>query len=303
MASIGVHFTGPALHGVTSALARAGHEVHVVSAAARIAPLVARTQVDAWIVEAAAETVLSELMATGDYVLPADNIPPVDDRRVFSRWMDGLLRQLDFSLLQPAAVACAQERERWREVRAIWLLAGSAGATEAVQQFLSAFASPPPVAFLYAQHLSPGQDHQLEQFTLQNTVFDLEIARGSHTLRTGQILMLSPRHKIVMNNFGRLSNGNEGWSGGHTPDFNELLVLLSTLRGIERGAILFSGMGDDGSEALPIFDASGGDVWAQSPGTALSPSLPSAAVATGVVKRVASPVALAGALERRYCIS
>lgn len=300
MADIGVHFTGPALHGVTSALARAGHEVHVAADADRVRTMVERRSVDAWVVEAHAESVLNQLLPTGSYVLPADNIPDVSGRQAFSRWMDSLLRQLELALLRPPIVASINSRRRWQEVKAVWLLAGSAGATGAVQQFLNGFTRLPPVAFLYAQHLDPQLHHQLERFTPQNPLFSLAVAQGSHNLEAGQIVMISPRHKVTLHEFGRITSTRDAWNTDHTPDVNELLILLSALRVPERGVIVFSGMGDDGREALPTFDASGGSIWAQSPASAMSAAMPRAAIETGLVKRVGDPASLAAAFVARY---
>lgn len=300
MANIGVHFTGPALHGVTSAISGAGHEIYVAADMSRVQSLLDRTAIDAWIVEAHAEDVLSHLLPIGSFVLPADNIPEVSERKAFNTWMGALLTQLEVALLQPPVVASINGRERWQQVQAVWLLAGSAGATEAVQQFLNAFSEPPPVAFIYAQHLDPQLQHQLERFTLQNALFSLAIAQGSHTLEPGRIVMVSPQSRVALHEFGRITSTREAWNAEHTPDINEMLVLLSAFRASQCGVIVFSGMGDDGSAALPTFDASGGRIWAQAPASALSPAMPSAAIATGLVEKSDEPAALAAALEALY---
>lgn len=300
MAAIGVHFTGPVLHGVTAALSRAGHDVHVAADTFRVQSMLERRVVDAWIVDAHAEAVLNHLLPTGCYVLPADNIPDVSGRRHFNLWMDSLLRQLEMALLRPPVVASMSSRRRWQEVEAVWLLAGSAGATDAVQRFLNAFVEQPPVAFLYAQHLDPQLHHQLERFTLASDLFSLAISQGSHALERGSIVMISPTHKVTLHETGRITSNSEAWNTDHTPDINELLILLSALRVAQRGVIVFSGMGDDGREALPTFDASGGTIWAQSPASAMSGAMPSAAIATGLVERVGDPASLAAAFSARY---
>lgn len=300
MAQIGVHFTGEALHGVTAALSSAGHEVHIAADLSRVESLMARDAVDAWVIEARAEAVLSLLMPADCFVLPADNIPKLNDRKPFTIWVEALLTQLEIALLRPPVVASISGRERWQQVQAVWLLAGSAGATEAIQSFLNAFTTPPPVAFIYAQHLDPGSHHQLERFTPQNTCFTLSVAEGSHALEAGRIIMISPRSKVTVNEFGRLSSTRVPWSAGHTPDINDLLILMSALRVPQRGVIVFSGMGDDGCEALPIFDASEGRIWAQKTSSAISPAMPAAALATGLVEKTGDPAQLASALDALY---
>ncbi len=63
------------------------------------------------------------------------------------------MTQLGMALSGRSTPTMSNEGNRWGEVRGVWLLAGSAGATAAIQAFLNSFTEPPPVAFLYAQHL------------------------------------------------------------------------------------------------------------------------------------------------------
>jgi chemosensory pili system protein ChpB (putative protein-glutamate methylesterase) len=190
--------------------------------------------------------------------------------------------------------------ERWSEVRGVWLLAGSAGATGAIQTFLNAFRQPPPVAFIYAQHLDPAQQHQLQRFTVQNKRFSLSVSEGVQTLAAARLLMISPRCTVALNEFGQVTATREGWSGQHTPDINELLVILSAAKLPGPGVIIFSGMGNVGAASLRIFEAAGGRVWAQSPASAVCPAMPQAALDTGLVQKSGDPVELALALESLY---
>ncbi|MEZ5503585.1 MAG: hypothetical protein R3E50_13340 [Halioglobus sp.] len=157
-ANIGLVLPGPARDSVVAALARAGYEVHVAVSAERVRTMLARGSVDAWIFDARSEDILEVLLTSGSYLLPADNIPSPAHGVPFSLWVEGLLTQLAVALSGHGARSGSGEG--WRDVRGVWLLAGSAGATAAIQEFLGAFRQPPPVAFLYAQHLDPGQHQQ-----------------------------------------------------------------------------------------------------------------------------------------------
>ena len=300
MKNIGLVLAGDARDPLVAALTRAGYEVHIAATPARVDALIARNLAEAWIFDARSEGVLEKLLLTGRYLLPADNMPGLLDRRTLSNWIEALLTQLDLAL----SVAPHSYREgkvnRWGEVKSVWLLAGSAGATSAVQEFLNAFDEPPPVAFIYAQHLDPDQQHQLERFTLNNKKFSLRIADGALALEPDRIVMLSPRRKIIVNKFGQLAGTRSPWGGQHTPDINELLVILTAAGLPSPGVIIFSGMGDDGAASLEVFDAGGGQVWAQSPASAICPAMPQAAIDTGLVQYAGTPLALAGALEAFY---
>ncbi len=294
-ANIGLVLSGNARDAVVAALARAGYEVHVATTIARVRALLARQAVDAWIFDARSDDMLELLLTTDCFLLPADNIPSADDSGLFSPWIEGLITQLE------VAVHAAQDNRRqpmrWSEVRAVWLLAGSAGATGAIQAFLNAFRQPPPVAFIYAQHLDPAQHHQLQRFTPQNRQFSLSVSAGVQTLEPGRLVMISPRCTVILNEFGQVTTTRETWSGQHTPDINELLVILSAANLPAPGVIIFSGMGNDGAASLRLFEAAGGRVWAQSPASAVCPAMPQAALDTGLVQKCADPTALALALE------
>lgn len=298
--NVGLALTGIARDALHSALLRAGYTVQVAGDIARVRQLVARNSVDAWIFDARADGTLELLLPTGCFLLPADNIPGQADTAAVSRWVGTLLTQLDVAAAVRSIPGGPGSVNRWGEVRSVWLLAGSAGATGAVQEFLNAFRQPPPVAFLYAQHLDPAQHQLLQRFTLQNNQFSLSMSRGIQTLAPAHLVMISPRHKVTLNAFGQLAATLQPWDGQHTPDINEMLVILSAAHLPSVGVIIFSGMGDDGAAALGMFEAAGGRVWAQSPASATCPAMPQAALASGLVQRSGDPTQLAIALSALY---
>ncbi len=299
-ANVGLVLAGPARDAAVATLAQAGYEVHVAANISRVRSLIARNTVDAWIFDARADDVLELLLTTDCFLLPADNIPDTSDRRSFSHWVEGLLTQLQVALSGSATQDGPRQRDRWHEVQGVWLLAGSAGATGAIQTFLNAFRQPPPVAFVYAQHLDPAQQHQLQRFTVQNRQFSLSIGGSVQTLASARLVMISPRYTVAINEFGQVTTTRQVWSGQHTPDINELLVILSAAKLPAVGVIIFSGMGNDGAASLHIFEAAGGRIWAQSPASAVCPAMPQAALDTGLVQRSGDPAELALALEALY---
>ncbi len=298
--NIGLALAGTTRDAVIAALSQAGYEVQVAANIDRVRALIARNSVDAWIFDARSDDVLELLLPTGRFLLPADNIPELAASDIIRSWVEGLLTQLGVALSSGSGPALRRVANRWGEVRGVWLLAGSAGATAAIQLFLNSFAQPPPVAFLYAQHLDPAQQHLLRSFTVQNKQFSLCIAEGVQALQPARLVMIPPRSKVAVTEFGQLTSTREDWAGQHTPDINELLVILSAAKLPSPGVIVFSGMGNDGATALPIFEAAGGRVWAQSPASAVCPAMPQAAIDSGRVQKTGDPEALARALEALY---
>ena len=297
---IGLMLAGAARDALIVALSQAGYEVQVAANIDRVRALIARHTVDAWIFDARADDVLELLLPTGCFVLPADNIPDSDSTPAMLAWVESLMTQLDAALASGGAWDKSSTTDRWGEVRGVWLLAGSAGATSAIQAFLNAFVQTPPVAFIYAQHLDPAQQHHLQSFTVENTLFSLCSSEGVQALQPSRLVMVSPRRKVAVTEFGQLRPARGAWEGQHTPDINELLVILSAVKLPSPGVIVFSGMGNDGAAALPVFTAAGGRVWVQSPPSAICPAMPQAAIDTGLVQKSGDPEELASALEGLY---
>ena len=182
---------------------------------------------------------------------------------------------------------------RWEDVEAVWVLAGSAGAGSAVRDFLNAFTAAPPVAFIYALHFDPDKQEQLQQLTLENPAFNLQLCDGSHTLVPGSVIMVPPRGKVTIGSDGSMCSTDISWEQCHTPDIAELLVIFSAANLPNPGVIVFSGMGSDGTQVLNVLDAGGTRIWAQSPESAICSSMPQAAVDTGLVHCTGTPEELA----------
>jgi chemosensory pili system protein ChpB (putative protein-glutamate methylesterase) len=186
-------------------------------------------------------------------------------------------------------------------VKGIWLLAGSAGATGAIQQFLSSFRTCPPVAFLYAQHYDHRRQDHLRQLTSDNKLFQMELIEGERELRPGRVLIVPPCNRIAFASMDRVKTVSDDWQSEHTPDFNQLIKLFARVPARSKGMILFSGMGEDGCAGLGALTDAGCHIWAQDPETAVCRGIPSAAIASGLVQQTGSPGTLAFYLEQAYC--
>jgi len=185
-------------------------------------------------------------------------------------------------------------------IKAVWVLAGSAGAGVALQQFLNAFSEPPPVAFIYAQHFDPATQDHLQHLTAENPLFTLTLVEGTLSLKVGHVLLVPPKCKVEIGADGEVSSTEVPWEQTHTPDIEDLLIIFSAANFPDSGVIYFSGMGSDGVDVFSVLDASGVRLWAQAPETAVCGSMPQCAINTGLVHRIASPEGLANELTRLY---
>ena len=280
-------------------LSGAGYSVHIIEEA-RCADLVrTKKEIDAWVFDAQSEKVFYALSKTQKILMPVDDIPSPDETVKFANWSRAFLRQINLTTGKNNKNSRAIS-EDWNLLKGVWVLAGSAGATTAVQTFLNAFTTAPPVGFLYAQHFSVGQQKQLQQLTTENPIFHIDVGIGEHLLAPGRVIMVPPQCKINIEEPGKVTSTHSTWGNHHTPNIDELLVILSAANLPALGVIVFSGMGDDGVKALSVIDAVGGHIWVQSPASSICDSMPKAALKTELVHKTGDPVYLAKALEALY---
>jgi chemosensory pili system protein ChpB (putative protein-glutamate methylesterase) len=119
-------------------------------------------------------------------------------------------------------------------------------------------------------------------------------------LTPGRVIIVPPQCTISITAPGNVSSTHLAWSNQHTPNIDELLVILSAAKLPLLGVIVFSGMGDDGVKALPTVDAAGGRIWVQSLTSAICDSMPKAALKTELAHKTDDPAQLASALEALY---
>ncbi|KAB7628134.1 chemotaxis protein CheB, partial [Alkalilimnicola sp. S0819] len=79
----------------------------------------------------------------------------------------------------------------------------------------------------------------------------------------------------------------------YAPSIDSVMEEVARRYGANGGAIIFSGMGDDGARGCQAVAGAGGLVWAQDSASCAIDSMPSCARNTGVVAHSAPPEALA----------
>ncbi|MEP6389710.1 MAG: chemotaxis protein CheB [Halioglobus sp.] len=261
-------------------------------------PIADAEHIVAWVFDPADEAAFEAIQISGAYLLPAENPPSPTAADRCNAWCAILLEQLEAANL---ARPDDEVTPGWStELSGVWLLAGSAGATTAIQHFFKALRSVPPVGFIYAQHFDPSQQHQLYDLDLDNADFELRVIDTEVSMAPGLVCMVPPSNRVIADRFGTLRRLTEAWGKGHSPHINDLMIMLAASGLTNLGVIVFSGMGTDASEALDVFDSVGARIWTQSLETAICEGMPRAACATGLVHRTGSPEQLAEALSSLY---
>jgi chemosensory pili system protein ChpB (putative protein-glutamate methylesterase) len=189
----------------------------------------------------------------------------------------------------------------------VWVLAASLGGPEMLKRFLGALPAAPEAAFIIAQHIGHGFTDILAQQLHRVSPVTVMAAAGGIAISAGRAFVAPALERFAIDDAERFRLIPGVVPEAHqAPCIDDIMQIVSQRFGARAGAIVFSGMGDDGSRGARRIASAGGTVWAQSFESCTIDSMPRAATATGVVTHRAPPEALARdltALLRRRGVS
>ena len=200
------------------------------------------------------------------------------------------------------AVPAARGNARARPGRSLgglrcWVLGASFGGPEALKRFLTAApAVPPNAAFIIGQHIGDGFVEVLASQLNRATEFKVTPAADGDVLESGHIYVAPVRERLRIDADGVIRLQPETERHTYIPSIDCLMEEVALRFGPDSGAIIFSGMGDDGTRGCAAIDRAGGVIWAQDSASCAIDSMPSCARATGLVRREGSPEQLAVAM-------
>lgn len=157
---------------------------------ARVAPaeLARETapSVDAWVIDCPDDNNVAEAMEWLEgRILALSNRPDPSDMEHYRDWCLKIIKTLDkwnADYWQTDSEPVHSSSDRYREVAAVWVIAGSTGGVSAVSDFFAAFTHIPPVAFIYAQHIQANQQNLLKAIGHANPDLVCSLAVGRHWL-------------------------------------------------------------------------------------------------------------------------
>lgn len=254
---------------------------------------------DAWLFDASdaqVEDLLADIIEHCDApFLISDEIAP-QQPAAFAEWRRRMLAKLE----ELAATASGARVEPVSPPQAVWVLAASTGGPEAVSEFLAALAPNLPLAFVYAQHIEPRFDTILANALERHRHYRSVLSRGDQSLEQGQILVVPADRQLRFLPFHRVLETRKRWEGRYQPAIDQVVGNIARLYPQRAGVIVFSGTCDDGALGCRVMQACGGEIWVQTPASCVSPDMPNAALATGIVSKQGTPAQLAQALSSRY---
>jgi chemotaxis response regulator CheB len=183
-------------------------------------------------------------------------------------------------------------------------MVASAGGFQALQKVLVELPGDLPAAVILAQHLS-GQGSMLAELLQRYCALEVSWIGPETTIEEGRAYICPPQTLVTVQLDGRC----ELVDVDDEHRFRTLDFLLHSLapHGKDVIAVVLTGMGHDAAEGAAAVARSGGVLVVQSEDTAQSPSMPHAAIATGLatavvplsdvastITRLVSPVGRAG---------
>lgn len=194
----------------------------------------------------------------------------------------------------------AQKDRRHRLPARVVAIGISTGGPNALHYLFSQF--PPDFAgcFLVVQHMPQGFTDMLAKRLDENSALTIREARSGDPLLAGQVLICpGDRHLLVRNTpNGPIAVLSEAPRvNGHRPSAEMLFRSVAKELGPQAIAVLMTGMGDDGADAIGAVRARGGLTLAQDSGSCVVDSMPRSAIERGHIMRVVGLEALPAILH------
>ncbi len=156
----------------------------------------------------------------------------------------------------------------------------------------------PEAMFLIGQHIGVGFVELLASQLNRSSPFRVTPAADGSVLENGRVFVAPVGELIRLDPQGRIRLVADDATRIYNPSIDALMEEVARCYGPQAGAIVFSGMGDDGTQGAQAIARAGGEVWAQDSASCAISSMPDCAAATGVVSRRGSPEELSDALAK-----
>jgi chemotaxis response regulator CheB len=193
--------------------------------------------------------------------------------------------------LSEAALANADLNQQCAD--RIWVLGASIGGPQAVKEFLTCLPKSLPMAFIIAQHIGKGFVPLLSEQMARICHCRVVGPLSGKVLANNDLLVTPTDKKIVFNSAGELILRPQTEPTKYTPSIDQVMTSVAERFGPRAGAIVFSGMGDDGMRGVEAIARNRGIVWAQSPDSCVISSMSDHARETGCVQYSGTPAELA----------
>ncbi len=261
----------------------------------------------AWLVELAEESPLTDwllenskmpvLLGVGQIPQPGSEDYPRCLRRLYAK-LAGLVGESPRGKPELHRLPIAPSESAAPSAANVWVLAASLGGPAAVKSFLDHVPASLPLALVYAQHIDPGFEQQLPQIIGRHNEWQIHTCESEHLLCHGEVLVVPVDKRLRFSPEGRVRLSQEPWPGPYQPAIAAVIDEVRQIFAPACGAIVFSGMGEDGVDACTRLRDQGMPVWTQSAESAACATMPEAVRQAGVSSLQGDPEQLAMAMRR-----
>ena len=182
----------------------------------------------------------------------------------------------------------------------VWVLGASLGGPDALKRFLIHIPEELPVAFIVAQRLGENFVSLLAEQLDRYTEFNVFVPKEGHVLRHSDVLVTPTDKRIVINPIGAVELKEITESTKYTPSINLAISEIATRYKNNTGAIIFSGMCDDGVDGCEALVKKGGQVWIQDPESCVISAMPESVAKKVSIDFSGTPEILANQLVAYY---
>lgn len=233
-----------------------------------------------------AEAIEDEHLEFLDRLLEQSRIPVIindvsaltlNEQKISSKWNNNLLQKIaditgrdnweaDFSkieLFESGKQATVNAKDEL--AKNIWVLGASLGGPDALKRFLAEIPADLPVAFIVAQHIGEKFVSLLAEQLDRYTEFRVTVAKPGHVIRHHEVLVMPTDKRIAINPIGAVELNEVNIATNYTPSIDLVINDVASRYKTNTGAIIFSGMCDDGVVGCIELVDKGGRVWVQNP--------------------------------------
>lgn len=174
-------------------------------------------------------------------------------------------------------------------------IGASAGGMEEINSF---FDHTPldGVSYVIVQHLSSDFKSRMVDLLAKHSKLVVEQAEDGMMVKSNQVYLI-PSNKYMTIRAGALYLTEKEKIQGPHLTINTFFDSLAAYCGKKAIAVVLSGLGSDGTEGIKAIKKAGGMVMARDPERSEFNSMPSHAIATGLVDFILEPAAMPGAIE------
>jgi len=152
-------------------------------------------------------------------------------------------------------------------------IGASAGGLEAYTEFLQACPADAGMAYVLVQHLPPDRESIMAELLARHTVMPVLHVEDGQEVAPDHVYIIRPGHTLTIKD-GRLHLGPELAARGHGRPVDDFFRSLAEEQQQRAVAVVFSGMGSNGTAGAQAVKSVGGLVIAQDPETTKFPSMP-----------------------------